>query len=89
MLQEVDLASLSVLESEPVRVSQLLTIETIALVWVAELRRFCKIRERFLVNGVELAHELSSENLESHAHNAEVHGQYVLKYKCENNHQYE
>ena len=82
MLQEVDLASLSVLIPEPIGVRELLTKETIASVWVANLGGFGGIRERFLVNSVELVHELSSEDRDSYAHDHKVCDYYVLNHKC-------
>ena len=82
VLEEVDLAALTVAHSEPVSVGELLAEATIASVGVAPLGRSFLARESLSVFFIELFHEGASERLNSGAHRRGVHSGNVLEDDC-------
>ena len=78
MLKEVNLATLGVVEVEPVGVGEFLGIVAIAGVWVAELGGVLLTGEGLAVDLVELLHEFSVENLDASAHGDGVDSDEVL-----------
>ena len=73
MLEEVDLASLSVAHNEPVSVGKLLGIFSISHIWVAKLWRLFAMRELLFVLVIEFSHKSTSEDLYPCGHGDEVH----------------